>query len=86
MPQPKGTKKVSIFFDPSDQKDFKTLCAQAGIPMCRRLEALAKLDSAYFKEYGKLLSIDNIEQMYFGGRIPVSSLHPTDIGRLNLTQ
>ena len=86
MPQPKGTKKVSVFFDPLDQKDFKTLCAQAGISMCRRLEALAKLDSAYFKEYGKLLSIENVEQMYFGDKIPVSSLHPTDIERLNLTR
>lgn len=85
MPQPKGTKKVSVFFDPSDQKDFKTLCAQSGISMCRRLEALAKLDSAYFKEYGKLLSVDNIERMYFGGKIPVSSLDLTDLERLNLT-
>ena len=66
MAEPKDKPKVSVFFYPSDRRDFKKLCADAEIPMCGRLEAWAKLDIAYFNEYGKVLSIEDIQQMYFG--------------------
>lgn len=66
MAEPKDKDKVSVFLYPSDKKRFKKLCAELDAPMCRRLEAWAKFDSAYFEEYGKALNIEELQTMYFG--------------------
>ena len=66
MPKPADKHTVSVFLDSSDKRGFKKLCAELDVPMCGRLEAWAKFDKLYFEEYGKVFSIEELQQTYFG--------------------